>query len=79
MSIHSIGLSDDEPLTPGGTGPLAVPPKTACVMLGVGQTRLYELIEAGELESYKEGKARRITTRSIYARVKRLVEQEKAA
>jgi hypothetical protein len=40
MSIHSIGLSDDEPLTPGGTGPLAVPPKTACVMLGVGQTRL---------------------------------------
>jgi excisionase family DNA binding protein len=65
---------------PGVTGraggnsiePLAVSPRQACLLLGVGTTRLYQLIGAGELVSYHEGRARRITTASIRARVARL-------
>lgn len=52
--------------------PLAVSPRQACVLLGVGNTRLYQLIDAGELETYHEGRARRITMRSIRERVTRL-------
>jgi excisionase family DNA binding protein len=53
-------------------GPLAVSPRQACFLLSVGTTRLYELIRAGELEAYHEGRARRITMRSIRARVAQL-------
>jgi excisionase family DNA binding protein len=71
-----------EALDPGATGrspasknddePLAVSPRQACRLLGIGNTRLYELIGAGELVSYHEGRARRITMASIRARVVRL-------
>jgi excisionase family DNA binding protein len=52
--------------------PLAVSPRQACLLLGIGNTRLYQLIGAGELVSYNEGRARRITTASIRERVARL-------
>lgn len=66
---------------PGVTGraaghelePLAVSPRQACRLLNLGTTRLYELIAAGELESYRDGRARRITMQSIRSRVARLV------
>jgi excisionase family DNA binding protein len=47
--------------------PLAVPPRLACQLLSVGLTRLYELLNAGELESFHIGRARRITLASIHA------------
>lgn len=53
--------------------PLAVTPREACRLLSIGNTRLYELIAAGELESYLDGRARRITMESIRARVARLL------
>ena len=65
---------------PGVTGrhdnqfePLAVNPRQASLLLGVGITRLYELIGNGELESYRDGRARRITMHSIRGRVERLL------
>jgi excisionase family DNA binding protein len=57
--------------------PLAVSPRQACLLLAVGNTRLYELIGAGELEAYHEGRARRITMRSIRERVARLAATER--
>src|SRR5262245_57971134 len=67
-------------LHPGITGradnhlePLAVTPRQACILLGVGNTRLYQLIRNGELESYLDGRARRITMRSIHRRITRLL------
>jgi hypothetical protein len=51
----------------------SVSTRRACVLLGVGHTRLYELMNSEELESYKEGKSRRITIRSIAARRKKLL------
>ncbi len=52
--------------------PLAVSPRQACALLGLGTTRLYQLIGAGELVAYHDGRARRITMASIRARVARL-------
>jgi excisionase family DNA binding protein len=68
-------------IDPGVTGrsdlePFGVSPRKACVLLDIGNTRLYQLIGNGELESYKEGKARRITMASIRQRVSRLVAAE---
>jgi hypothetical protein len=60
--------------------PLAVSPRQACLLLGIGTTRLYELIRDlyelirdRDLVAYHEGRARRITMESIRARVARLV------
>jgi excisionase family DNA binding protein len=53
--------------------PLAVRPREASRLLGIGNTRLYQLISAGELDSYLDGRARRITMESIRARVARLL------
>jgi excisionase family DNA binding protein len=52
--------------------PLAVSPRQACRLLGIGNTRLYQLIGKGDLVSYREGRARRITMVSIRARVAHL-------
>jgi excisionase family DNA binding protein len=71
MTIHIAGLGADERLV--------VRPKIACQMLDIGVTRLYELIAAGELETFKDGAARKITTASIHDYVKRQLEQAKAA
>jgi excisionase family DNA binding protein len=58
----------------GDLEPLSVSPRQACLLLGVGNTRLYELIRDGELSTYREGRARRITMQSIRARVSRLAD-----
>ena len=43
----------------------------AARMIGVGRTKLYELIAAGEVETIKLGKATRITTASLHDLVRR--------
>jgi hypothetical protein len=43
-----------------------------------GMTRLRELIAAGELESYLDGRHRRITVKSIYAYIARKQAAEQA-
>jgi excisionase family DNA binding protein len=53
--------------------PLVVPPRQACQMLSVGLTRLYELLHEGALESYRHGRSRRITTKSIRAYIERQI------
>jgi excisionase family DNA binding protein len=53
--------------------PLAVSPRKACVLLDCGNTHLYKLLGNGELESYLDGRARRITMDSIHRRVTRLL------
>lgn len=51
--------------------PISVPPKVCFDALGVGVTKGYELINSGELEAYKVGRATRITTASMRAYVAR--------
>jgi excisionase family DNA binding protein len=64
-------------IDPGVTGraiePLAVSPKQACLLLSIGNTHLYDLLHAGELDSYLDGSARKITVESIRRRIARLL------
>lgn len=70
MSLANDSDRAQEPFN----GALAVPPRLACQLLCVGLTRLYELLRAGELESYRHGRARRITVASIRAYIARHIE-----
>lgn len=58
--------------------PLGLAPKDAFAAIGVGVTKGYELLNAGELESFRVGRARRITTASIRAYVARQLQREAA-
>ena len=51
--------------------PICVRVNDAARMIGVGRTKLYELIATGEIETVKLGKATRITTASLHDLVKR--------
>ena len=59
MNIFINGLGDDERLV--------VSPRRAWHMLDIGNTHGYALLSAGELDSYLDGRARRITVASIRA------------
>jgi excisionase family DNA binding protein len=54
------------PLSDKGNPPLVVSPREAWRLLACGNTRGYALLAAGELESYLDGRSRRITMRSIH-------------
>ena len=51
--------------------PLLVRPKAAWKMLGCGNTRGYELLATGELESFKDGGSRKITVELIHRYIAR--------
>ncbi|CCW18204.1 hypothetical protein EBBID32_25550 [Sphingobium indicum BiD32] len=51
--------------------PICVRVNEAARMIGVGRTKLYELIAAGEVETVKLGKATRIITASLHDLVRR--------
>jgi hypothetical protein len=72
MSQYSTGLGDDERLV--------VSPRRARQMLDVGNTRLYELLKQNKLDSYADGRARKITVASIHRYIaERLEEAKKTA
>lgn len=52
---------------------IAVAPKEAFAMIGIGVTKGYELIGSGELECFKVGRATRVTVASIHAFVARQI------
>jgi excisionase family DNA binding protein len=51
--------------------PLVVRPRVAWRLLDCGNAYGYRLIAAGELESYRDGRARKITVESIRRYIKR--------
>jgi excisionase family DNA binding protein len=54
---------------------LVVSPRRAMQMLDCGRTRLYELIDRGELDSYLDGRSRKITVESIHRYIERQLKQ----
>jgi excisionase family DNA binding protein len=64
MSTQSTGLSDWKDT-------LLVKPKTAWRMLGCSNTHGYALLAAGELDSFRDGRARKITVASIHRYIAR--------
>lgn len=82
MSILSTGRSEWEPPTPTGkaarpAGPpdlnvaLVVRPQVAWKMLDCGVTHGYALIARGEIETFLDGRARKITVASIHRYIAR--------
>jgi hypothetical protein len=57
---------------------LVVSPRLARRMLDIGTTRLYELIKAGEVESYLDGRSRKIIVDSIYQYIQRCLRTRSA-
>jgi hypothetical protein len=57
--------------------PLLVRPRSAWRMLGCGNTRGCELLAAGELDSFRDGRARKITVESIHRYIQRRLEQDR--
>lgn len=51
--------------------PICVRVNDAAHMIGIGRTKLYELIAAGEIETVKFGKSTRVTTASLHDLVRR--------
>jgi hypothetical protein len=67
-------------IPPAAIKPLVVRPSAARVMLSCTQPTLYKLLNAGELQSFKEGEhgRRLIVVQSIYDYIARKVAAEKA-
>jgi excisionase family DNA binding protein len=76
MSIASTGLSRFE--RSGSEARLVVPPKVAWKMLGVSNSTGYKLLAAGELDSVKFGRARRIIVKSIHRLIARRLANREA-
>ena len=56
--------------------PLVASPNQTMRAIQVSRKKLYELINTGELESYTEGKSRRITVKSINDYIERRLAAE---
>jgi excisionase family DNA binding protein len=56
--------------------PLVASPKQAMRKIQVSRKKLYELINSGELQSYTEGKSRRILVKSITEYIERRLAAE---
>ncbi|MGB3804423.1 MAG: helix-turn-helix domain-containing protein [Sphingopyxis granuli] len=51
--------------------PICVRINDAACMIGVGRTKLYQLIATGEIKTVKVGKSTRVTTASLHDLIKR--------
>jgi len=85
MSIFKTPVPKAEPRIGHNGGPplnelepLAVPPRVAWHLLGCGNTHGYELLAAGELDSFLDGRARKITMRSIKGYIARRLAANRA-
>jgi len=56
---------------PADQDQLVVSPRRARFLLDIGNTHLYELLTAGELDSFLEGRSRKITMESIQRLISR--------
>ena len=66
-----------EKLAKPSVRPLVVGTTEARRKGGWGKTKIFELIAAGELESFLDGRVRRITLASIEARIARKLQEAK--
>jgi excisionase family DNA binding protein len=62
MTIHSTGVPHE---APEGVRPLAVPVKTACKLVGVGNTTMWALIKAGRVKTVSIGRRRLVIYSSL--------------
>jgi hypothetical protein len=65
--VNEAATSEVATMVPDGSegDPLVVKPRQACQLLACSMTRLYQLMNDGELENFTDGRSRKITMRSI--------------
>jgi hypothetical protein len=79
MNKHHKGNAAAKPAKPNiNVRPLVVGTAEARRLGGWGKTTIFKLIAAGELESYLDGRVRRITIGSIEARIHRKLQEARA-
>jgi hypothetical protein len=76
MSVPSTNVAHETHSADANPDLLLVKPRAACRMLACGNTRLYELLAAGELESFLDGRSRKITVASIHRLIARRLATE---
>jgi excisionase family DNA binding protein len=64
-------MSEQINIPEGGLAALVASPNTAMRLLDCSRESLYRLINSGELESYCEGRSRKIIVASIHALIER--------
>jgi excisionase family DNA binding protein len=62
MTINSASVPRD---APAGVRPLAVPVKTVCKLVGVGNTTMWALIKAGRVKTVSIGRRRLVIYSSL--------------
>lgn len=80
MKVHSMSSSVAEVInaTFSDKRSIVASVNEAMIALKIGRAKIYELLNSGELESYREGGSRKILWRSIEAYVvRRLAEEAK--
>ena len=77
-AIALVGAPSNPRVASNAT-PIAVKPKAAAIMLDVSVSTLYELMNAGELKSYRDGASRKILVSSIHDYVERRMSGEPRA
>ncbi|MBC9030849.1 helix-turn-helix domain-containing protein [Sphingomonas sp. JC676] len=55
----------------GATSPICIRLNTAIELLGIGKTKMYELIAAGEIEAIKVGRATLVLRETLEAYIAR--------
>jgi excisionase family DNA binding protein len=69
-------LSEAINATFGSKRPIVASVNETMIALKIGRAKIYQLLNSGELESYREGGSRKILWRSIEAYVERRLKQE---
>jgi len=54
---------------------LLLKPEAAAQALSIGRSKIYQLIEAGEIESVKIGRSRRISVKALEAFAEKLTQE----
>ena len=79
MNKHHKSNAAERPARPStNVRPLVVGTAEARRLGGWGKTKIFKLIAAGELDSFLDGRVRRITVESIEARIQRKLQEAKA-
>jgi excisionase family DNA binding protein len=58
---------------------LLLKPEAAAQALNVGRSKIYQLMEAGEIESVKIGRSRRISVKALEAFTEKLTQETRGA
>ena len=58
---------------------LLLKPEAAAQALNIGRSKIYQLMEAGEIESVKIGRSRRISVKALEAFAEKLTQEVRGA